>query len=501
MLVGTIADPSIRQWESAASLMQFATDEHDQCSRYWQSAAEATLRLGDPKSAQRRYKRAYDAARRHIQSGFDDSEDWALVMEAYRRYLYAIRLQDVTPDPGAEERFKQYARKAGAFAKGAESEFDARLCQWHLADIAGNHGRGSKRVQFIRRAIEHAELKGDMPVSTQQHRELAYAAWATAMASGELHAASRYYAQLMTLHVLSENRPATQMTLSSGHDLEFYAPARHAAVHWLTGDFSGVHELKSMLVKRLGELDSDDVFRQFWAAAYFIPVALFLDWHEVVDGFMPYVQEPDCTCLGGTMSGIAKLLKQVSCLPATNDTKTLCDLLQSLGHVTHCQSSLETENVSPRNSLALESLGAKHQSVWVCLIARRWLEITDQTNDQALASVLDRTILDCVDRKECLLLAYLYRLRANLFERSSQLDQCHHLLDQSINLARMQGAVTLEIESQQYKLSITSDTEAKQSIIQRLSELSKQCDFPINHPVADSIKRSLKMKAFFTEMP
>ncbi|MFN3166383.1 MAG: hypothetical protein ACE37H_04890 [Phycisphaeraceae bacterium] len=493
MLVDANGAPSIRQWESAASLMQFGADQYDQCSRYWQSAAEATLRLGDPNGAQRRFKRAYDAARRHIHSGFDDPEDWALVMEAYRRYLYAIRLQDVTPDPGAERRFKQYARKANAFAKGAESEFDARLCQWHLADISGNHHQGSKRVQFIRRAIEHAEFKGDMPVSTQQHRELAYAAWATAMASGELHAASRYYAQLMTLRVLSENNLATQMTLSSGHDLEFYAPARHAAVHWLTGDFSGVHELKSMLLKRLGELDSDDVFRQFWAAAYFIPVALFMDWHEVADQFMPYVHEPECTRLGGTMSGIAKLLKQVSRLPAIDDTKTLRELLQSLGHVTPHQSSLKKDTGSPSKSSVLKSLGKKHQSVWVCLIARRWLEITDQTNDSALACVLDRTISDCINRRERLLLAYLYRLRAGLFERLSQLDQCQQLLDQSIDLARTQGAVTLEIESQQYKLSVISDAEEQQASIQRLSQLSKQCDFPINHPVADSIKRSLKI--------
>jgi hypothetical protein len=495
MLIGTNADPSIRQWESAASLMQFGTDELDRCSRYWQSAAEATLLLGDPKGAQRRFKRAYDAARRHIQSGFDDPEDWALVMEAYRRYLYAIRLQDVTPDPGAKELFKQYARKAGAFAKGGESEFDARLCQWHLADISGNHERGSKRVQFIRRAIEHAELQGDTPVSTQQHRELAYAAWATAMASGDLHAASRYYAQLMTLRVLSENNATTQMTLSSGHDLEFYAPARHAAVHWLTGDFSGVHELKTMLLRRLGELDSDDVFRQFWAAAYFIPVSIFLDWHEVVEQFMPYVVEPECICLGGTMSGISKLLRKIITLPAISDTRILCELLQSLGHVTLRQNSLDKDTGSLTISPVLKSLGNKHQSVWVCLIARRWVKLADQTHDQVLASVLDRVILDCVDRRECLLLADLYRLRAILFQRTAQLEQCHLLLDKAIDLANTQGAATLEIESQQYKLSITSDHVEKQTILRRLSKLYKQCDFPIDHPVADSIKRTLKMKA------
>jgi hypothetical protein len=93
------------------------------------------------------------------------------------------------------------------------------------------------------------------------------------------------------------------------------------------------------------------------------------------------------------------------------------------------------------------------------------------------------------------LLADLYRLRAILFQRTAQLEQCHLLLDKAIDLANTQGAATLEIESQQYKLSITSDHVEKQTILRRLSKLYKQCDFPIDHPVADSIKRTLKMKA------
>lgn len=494
MLVSEGNDSSMRQWESAASLIQFTAYEDGLCCEYWTKAGEATLRQGDPKGAQRRYKRAYDVSLWPTRNGRPSQEKWETVLEAYRCYLYAIRFQNVTPNPEAEERFKEYIKKSGILDHFSKSEFNARLCQWHLADIRGDHRRASRRVKLIRRAIERAEQLGKTQISTQQHRELAYTAWATAISRGNFLAASRYYGQLFTLGVLAHDEESAEMTLSSGHDLEFYAPARHAVVHWLTGDFSGVHELKRMLLSRLRHLPPEDVFRKFWASAYFIPVAIFLGWAEVVDQFMHYIQDPACTRIGGTMKGIAMLLGQMKQVPSIQETQRLRDILVSLGYAGPMQPdrdrSTKQQRITDVQGMA-ESIGHKHRSAWVCLVARRWIEVGDRNDLPPLVAVLDQMITDCTSREERFMLAELYRLRALAHRQNKELGECRALLDRSIEIAAVQGAVTLEIEAQQNKLTVTPEINERQDIKGRLAWLFRHCDFPIDHPVAKSIKLSL----------
>lgn len=512
ILVESRREVSIHQWVSAASLMQSSYPEDGVCVDYWQNAGEQSLRRGDSRRAKWCFRHAHAIALSAARSGSPTRDDWITVMETCRCYLYAMRMQDVTPSIKLERRFNEYVRKAEAFRAGSAYGFNARLCQWHLADIRGDHGRASKRVELLRRAIEHAEELGTVKISAQHHRELSYAAWATALGRGSFLGASRYYSQLMTLRVLDSGDESSPVTLSSGHDLEFYAPARHAAVHWLTGDFSGVHELRRMLHKRLASLPPGDSVRRFWAAAYFIPVAVFLGWSETVDHFLQYVTDPQCTQQGSTFSAVGKLLQQMRTIPSASCTESLNKMLGELGYgsevpVVHSDKSMDT----PQH--AIQSIGRKHHSVWVCLIARRWVQIAGPGDLPVLANALDQMIARCQSLQEHALIADLYRLRGLACYQANQLPPCMKFLGDSIASAAAQGAVTLEIEAHQAMLDIMSAEVLKQSNAKdkknvrnqyeaptqrakdRLAWLYKQCDFPIGHPVAQSIRDHLSSKA------
>lgn len=494
MLIRDNAEPSISHWESAAQLMKCFAGGERKSSEYWHRAGDTSLRMGDPKSALRQFKYAYHAAAKPIREGSGSKDDLEWVTEAFRRYLYAARLQDVTPDPAAEKRYQEYAQKSGAIKRASRFSFNTWLCLWHLADIRANHTEAYSNIKRIRRAIEYAESRRGEEATIQQHRELAYAAWATSISRGQLYSACRYYGQLLTLRVLGNEEDDVGVTLSSGHDLEFYAPARHAAVHWLMGDYSGIYELKRMLLNRLRQLPPEDVFRQFWASAYFIPVAMFLGWDDVVDQFMPYVRDEACTKLGGTMSGISSLLELMRTVPRIDDPKDLKDVLFQLGY--RFEQDLKQVKVAGEHRrkpghAGKHNVGLKHHSVWISLVARRWLELGDRQGIADLADALDQAISACTANDELFLMAELYRLRALTHHALDEPKKFRTMLNNAIRLSSQQGASTIEIESHRNKLTLCPDQHSRN----RLKHLYTQCDFPINHPAANKIKVTHGLKA------
>lgn len=486
------AEADAKLWEASAALVSKSSHEHLPF-HYWRGAAFASLRMGEFKMAKRQFYRAYWFATKEARSHRDElrlaqhrpnpdtdvidrlenamGRAWVDALQAYRCYIHALRLQNLAPSPREHKRFLQFMSQSNVRRRRDRAHFDARLSQWHFADIQGKHDKAYKCIALMRGALDQIDDSG---VSQQQQLELAYAAWATAIARGQLAHAMRYFSQMMALGALPRGKHHDGINLSSGHDLALYAPSRQASVAWLTGDFSAVHVFMDLLIDRLSQLKDGEAYRRFWAAAYLLPLAFFGERRDTIPALMEYVNAKECKQLGETAEQVSELLSKMAQVPKIRLTAPLEHLLKAV----------LADDSGPR--------GQKHRSVWVCLIAQRWLDLAPPRDLAPLVEMLDRAIQSFRSSGEVFLMAELLRLRAMIHQERGEQEQANQILASAACYARSQGAVTLEIRVIHDQLRRKPNREEAAAFAERLRWLTDQCDFPRNHHVEIELRETLK---------
>jgi hypothetical protein len=471
------AEADAKLWSAAAVLLsdqRFGVMPH----RFWQGAALALLKMGEPKKAARQFYRAYRFAicefARQKQPESPISDPFYLAFEAYCRHMHTFRLHGRLLKPYMLAKLNHLIHISKRLGKTNRIQFDARLSQWHYFDTNGDHSRAKLAMDLMRKAIDEQ----DGQVEPQQLLELSYAAWSTSLAQGRLGHAARYFGQLMTLGNLPRSQSDQAFSLSSGHDYKLYVPARHTAAAWLTGDISAVHLFLGTIGGWLNKLPTDEAYRKYWAAAYLIPITLFEQTPSLTMEFLDHVHSAKNANRSRIMQNLASWLDKMARIPEIDDQNILLSLL----------------------SIALSdddnAVGKKHQSVWACLLVRRLLEITTFTQQKNVASKIESAINDCKQRQELFLLAELWRLRAQLYQLDDDTELCRVAIGNAIEIAKEQGAITLEILAIKDRLGLDLDTDAdKKNVARRLKHLKSLCDFPEEHVLKSEVSKLVALYA------